>query len=163
MKEAIGYKKDLLAIVRKLAYKYELSKTVGDDYYEPDMMENLDQYMGEFSEKENTVVLRMEAKGLRYDNRTGNLEDLSVGDQVDLVRDYENPFNSNNFKLESRKGQSLGNCPAEFCNALAPLYDYGYATVLSTTVSYLEKIKERSRYAKQGIMFFEVRIKLKGV
>ena len=61
------------------------------------------------------------------------------------------------------KGDSLGNLPAELCNTLAPLYDAGYADIQSATVSYLEKIKERSRYAKQGILFVELNIRLRGI
>ena len=61
------------------------------------------------------------------------------------------------------KYESLGNLPAELCNALAPLYDSGCATILTSTVSYIEKLRERSRYAKQGDMFVELHIKMHGI
>lgn len=102
------------------------------------------------------------SEGLRYDNRTRNLEKMSVGDSVDIERDSGNLYNPNNFTIKD-KVYYLGNLPAELCNALAPLYDTGYATVLSSAISYIEKLKDRSRYAKQGVMFVELTIKLRGI
>lgn len=162
MADILEAKNNLMEYIKSLNRKYELSETVGDDYFEPGMMENLEQYKGEYDEVSNTVIIRVEAKGLRYDNRTQNLEKISIGDAVDVVRDPSNPFNSNNFMIN--KGvDSLGNLPADLCNVLAPLYDSGYAAVISSKVSYIEKLRERSRYAKQGVMFVEIEIKLRGV
>jgi hypothetical protein len=163
MADILQAKHDLLEFVNGLKYKYELSKTVGEDYYEPGMMENLEQYRGEYVEQVNMIFLRVESKGLRYDNQTQNLERVSVGDEVRIVRDNDNPFNSNNFAIKSNKNEALGNLPAELCNALAPLYDAGYATILTATVSYIERLKDRSRYAKQGVMFVELNIKMRGI
>ena len=162
MTDIVASKKDLLEFVSFLNQKFELSKTVELDYFEPGMMENLDQYKGEYDESNNMITLRVDAKGLRYDNRTQNLERLSVGEPVDIVRESGNLYNSNNFMIKNKK-YSLGNLPAELCNALAPLYDSGYATVLSAEVSYIEKLRDRSRYAKQGILFVELHIKLRSI
>lgn len=162
MTDIVSLKEDLLAFVESLNQKFELSKTVSEDYYEPGMMENLEQYKGEYDREANIIILRTEAKGLRYDNRTRNLEKMSVGDSVDIERDSGNLYNPNNFTIKD-KVYSLGNLPAELCNALAPLYDTGYATVLSSAISYIEKLKDRSRYAKQGVMFVELTIKLRGI
>lgn len=121
--------------------------TCGEEYFEPGMMENLDQYKGEYDETKNVIIIRVESKGLRYENRTQNLEKVSVNDSVYIKRESANAFNSNNFTIESEMGVTLGNLPADLCNALAPLYDSGYATILKSTVSYIEKLRERSRYA----------------
>ena len=160
MTDIVASKKDLLEFVSFLNQKFELSKTVEPDYFEPGMMENLDQYKGEYDESNNMITLRVDAKGLRYDNRTQNLERLSVGEPVDIVRESGNLYN--NFMIKN-KNYSLGNLPAELCNALAPLYDSGYATVLSAEVSYIEKLRDRSRYAKQGVLFIEMCIKLRSI
>ena len=162
MTDIVASKKDLLEFVSFLNQKFELSKTVEPDYFEPGMMENLDQYKGEYDECNNMITLRVDAKGLRYDNRTQNLERLFVGEPVDIVRESGNLYNSNNFMIKN-KNYSLGNLPAELCNALAPLYDSGYATVLSAEVSYIEKLRDRSRYAKQGVLFIEMCIKLRSI
>lgn len=162
MTNLINVKNELLDLVTKLNYKYELSKIVSVDYFEPGMMENLDQYMGIYDEYANVITLRTESKGLRYDNRTQNLEKMNVGDNVQIIREETNPFNSNNFMIKN-KNDSLGNLPAELCNALAPLYDAGYAIIQSAKISYLKKIKDRSRYAKQGVLFVEINIQLSGV
>jgi hypothetical protein len=150
----------LLEFVESINSKYELSESVDDTYFEPGMMENLEQYKGEYNPDTNTIILRVESKGLRYDNRTQNLEYVSVGDEVEIVRESENLYNSNNFIIKNRRG-SLGNLSAELCNILAPLYDSGYISILSSKVSYVEKIRERSRYAKQGVLFIELHIKLR--
>lgn len=163
MADILQAKQDLLEFVYGLNHKYELSKTVGDDYYEPGMMENLEQYRGEYVEQVNMIFLRVESKGLRYDNQTQNLERIAVGDELRIVRDINNLYNSNNFAIKSNKNESLGNLPADFCNAFAPLYDMGYATILKATVSYIERLKDRSRYARQGVLFVELQIKLRGV
>ena len=39
------------------------------------------------------------------------------------------------------------------CNVLAPLYDAGIVQVEAVTASYIEQLEERSRYAKQGVLF----------
>lgn len=162
MTDILNAKQELLEYIKSLDYKFELSKTVGPDYYEPGMMENLDQYRGEYDESSNIVTLRVETKGLRYENRTKNLERLSIGDSVEVLRDSANSFNSNNFTVKN-KNVSLGNLPEELCNVLAPLYDRGYAIITSSNVTYIERLRDRSRYAKQGVLFIEIVVKFIGV
>ncbi len=156
-------KQDLLIEINKLAHKFELSSAVPDDYFEPGMMENLDQYYGAYDESAQTIVLRTEVRGLRYEGRTPRLEMLSVGDPIAVVREPSNIYNSNNFMVNTTDGKSLGNMPAELCNAIAPLYDIGYLTIDGAYVSYLEKIQDRSRYAKQGILFIELTLRLRKI
>ena len=74
----------------------------------------------------------------------------------------DNPYNSNNFVLHTRRGQDVGNMPADLCNAVAPLYDSGDLIFVSASVSYVEPISKRSRYAKQAMLFVELRAKLTG-
>jgi hypothetical protein len=143
--------------------KLEFSREMTPDYYEPGLMENLEQYKGVYDEQSKQITIRCEVKGLRYDNRTSNLERVSVGDAVQIVRDEGNAFNSNNFSVNSKDGASLGHLPAELCNALGPLYDAGCASIISSVITYIEKIGQRSRYAKQGILFVELIIKLRGI
>lgn len=159
MKDPLFYK-ELLSVVARYAEKFELSKTVGPDYYEPGMMENLAQYKGIYDEQAKRITICCESKGLRYDNRTANLERVSVGDVVNVVRNPSNVSSSNAFAINSATGASLGFLPAELCDALAPLYDSGYAEVVSATVAYVEKIGQRSRYAKQGVLFVELIVRL---
>lgn len=163
MPDVIAQKEELIAEINKFQEKYELSKTVGEDYYEPGMMEFLDKYLGQYNEATNTAIIRTEIKGLRYENRTLRLDFLNVGDSVSIVREERNTFNSNNFMVQNERSESLGNLPAELCNAIAPLYDMGYVILGKAKVSYIEKIKERSRYAKQGILFIELQLKFRGI
>ena len=156
-------KEDLLRAVARLQEKKDLSALVGPDYYEPGEMENLDQYLGVFDEATNTITLRTDSKGLRYEERTPRLDYLSVGDAVQLVREPSNPFNENNIMILTEQGESLGSLSAELCNVIAPLADLGYAAIKDAHVCYVERIKDRSRYAKQGILFVEFQIVLIGI
>ncbi len=156
-------KQDLLTEINKLAHKFQLSSEIPDDYFEPGMMENLDQYYGSYDEATNTIILKTEVRGLRYEGRTPRLERLSVGDSVAVVREESNIYNSNNFMVNTTDGKSLGNMPAELCNVIAPLYDMGYLTIDNQAVSYLEKLQDRSRYAKQGVLFIRLMLHLRNI
>lgn len=153
-------KEALLEIVARLQEKKELSASVGPDWYEPGRMENLEQYLGQFEESTGTITIRTESKGLRYDERTPRLDYMAVGDPVQLVREPDNQFNTNNIRILSEKDEDLGNLPAELCNVIAPLLDSGRLMIQCAQISYLERIRERSRYARQGVMFIELIAKI---
>lgn len=153
-------KENLLKEIGKLHHRYELSKTVTPDYFEPGMMEYLDKSEGVFDEATGEILLRFEAKGTRYDGRTEHIEKLKIGDTVKVERDKGNNYNPNNFMLLTVKSNNVGNMPAELCNAIAPLYDNGCLTFESSVVSYVEPISKRSRYAKQAVLFVELKCKL---
>ena len=154
-------KKALLEAVAGLQEKKELAAAVGPDWYEPGRMENLEQYLGKYDESSGVITLRTDAKGLRYDERTPRLDYLAVGDPVRLVREPDNPFNANNIRFLSEDGEDLGTPSAALCNVIAPLWDAGALSVRSARVSYIERIRDRSRYARQGVLFVEIRMELK--
>ena len=149
-------KEKLLNEIGKLHHRYELSKTVGPDYYEPGMMEYLDQYDGRFDEETGQITLRFEVKGTRYEGRIEQIEKIEAGDKVLLIRESENTHNPNNFAVHTVKDNDIGNMPAELCNALAPIYDEGSLIITESRVSYVEPISKRSRFAKQAILFVEL-------
>lgn len=156
-------KADLLKAAADLQKKRELSGQVGPDYYDPGNMEYLDQYLGIYNAETNTVTIRTDAKGLRYEGRTQHLEDLSVHDAVQITREPQNPFNANNLMIQTETGESLGNLPANLCNLISPLLDLGFLSLKSAKVCYLERIRDRSRYAKQGVLFVEIVMVFHGV
>ena len=150
----------LLAEADKFMKKYELSKTVGPDYYEPGMMEHLDKYWGQYFPDRREFLLRFEVKGTRYAGRTEKIEKVQINDHLRVVRDRENAYNHNNFLLTTEKGQDVGTLPAELCNAIAPLFDSGQISFKEARVSYAQPISQRSRYAKQAILFVELNLQL---
>ena len=156
-------KEELLQAVARHQEKKELAASVGPDYFEPGNMENLEDYLGVYDKASNTITLRTDAKGLRYEERTPRLDLLEVGDPVQLIREPGNPFNDNNIMILNAQGESLGNLSANLCNVIAPLADLGYAELENAHVSHLERIKDRSRYARQGILFVEFQIVLHGI
>ena len=66
----IEMKENLLKELEKLHKRKELSKAVGPDYFEPGMMEYLDQSEGLYDTSTGEILVRFEAKGTRYDGRT---------------------------------------------------------------------------------------------
>ena len=156
-----GEQKELLLTeMARLHNRNQLSKEVGPDYFEPGMMEYLEQSDGVFDENTGILMIRFEAKGTRYDGRTEQIEKVKPGDIIRIERDPDNEFNRNNFSLLTTKGKNVGNMPAELCNAIAPLYDNGTLSIEKALVSYVEPISKRSRHAKQAILFVEMQAKL---
>lgn len=153
-------KENLLSEVDKLHQRHELAQSVSEDYFEPGLMEYLDQSEGVFDEACGEILIRFEVKGTRYEGRTEQIEKVTAGDAIQVIRDRENPFNPNNFTLLTAKGKNVGNMPAELCNAIAPLHDNGNLHFLGASVSYVEPISKRSRHAKQAVLFVELRMKL---
>ena len=153
-------KENLLNELNKLHKRNELSKAVGPEYFEPGMMEYLEQSEGLYNSLTGEVIIRFESKGTRYNGRTEQIEKVKIGDYIQIVREKENPFNSNNFVLHTRRGQDVGNMPAELCNAIASLFDAGMLNFISASVSYAEPISKRSRHAKQAMLFVELKAKL---
>ncbi len=149
-----------LSYVEEQHRKNLLSETTDPFDYDPGKTELLAQYDGSHDPMTGAVTLRTEIKGLRYENRSRHLETVAVGDVLDLRRDIQNIYNSNNFELFTPDGKTLGSLPAELCNLLAPLYDAGIAVIRSVHASYIEQLMERSRYVKQGVLFAELRIML---
>ena len=143
--------------IEKLHQRFELSKTIGPDYYEPGMMEYLDQSEGIYNESTGEFLIRFEARGTRYDGRTEMIEMVHTGDPVSIVREKENPFNANNFTLVTLHDRNVGNMPADLCNAVAPLYDNGELVFTDVKVSFVDPITKRSRHARQAVLFVEAK------
>ena len=153
-------KENLLLEIDRLHQRQELSKTVGADYFDPGMMEYLDQSEGIFRAETGEIRIRFEVKGTRYEGRTEQIEKVKTGDTVQLVRERENPYNTNNFMILTPKGKNLGNMSAQLCNVIAPLYDSGDLVFDGASVSFVEPISRRSRHAKQAVLFVELRMHL---
>ena len=148
---------NLIREVAKLKKRNELSNTVGPDYFEPGEMEFLDQSYGDYDESTGSIVIRFESKGTRYNGRTEQIENVKLNDFIEVTRDKENKFNSNNFLLLTKRGRDVGCMPADLCNAIAPLYDKGNLSFIEAKVSFDEPISKRSRHAKQAMLFVELK------
>ena len=153
-------KETLLVEVEKLHKRRVLADTVGPDYYEPGLMEYLDQSDGNFDETTGELIMHFESRGTRYDGRTEQIEKVHLHDEVIVARDAANPYNHNNFLLLTKKGHDVGNMPAELCNVIAPLFDEGSLVFESASVSFVEPISKRSRHAKQAILFVELKARI---
>ena len=150
----------LLVEVNKLHARKELSQTIEADYFEPGMMEYLDQSEGLYNNETGEVLLRFEVKGTRYEGRTEQIEKVQLHDDILVRRDEKNSFNANNFEVFTTTHKSLGYIPAELCNVIAPLYDSGELRLVKAHVSYVKPISKRSRHAKQAVLFVELKLRI---
>lgn len=153
-------KEQLFSEVEKLHKKYEMSQNMAPDFFEPIMLEYLDKFEGIIDRTKGEITVRFDSRGTRYDGRTEQIENIRCGEEVCVVRDPDNKFNSNNFMLFTAKGINIGNMPAELCNVIAPLYDAEKLSFIGAKVSFVDPISKRSRYAKQATLFVELIIKL---
>mgnify|MGYP001048962699 FL=1 len=55
------------------------------------------------------------------------------------------------------------NLSADLCNVISPLLDLGYLTIHDAHITYIERIRERSRYARQGVLFIQFQVQLHGI
>lgn len=150
-------KENLLQELAELHKRLELSRSVTEGYFEPGMMEYLEQSEGLYDPSTGEILIRFEAKGTRYEGRTEQIEKVSMKDTVQIVRDPNNPYNANNFIILTAKGKNLGTMPAQLCNVIAPLYDSGNLVFLGAEASFVEPISKRSRHAKQAMLFIELK------
>ena len=153
-------KESLFQEIEKLHQRQELSKTVQPDYFEPGMMEYLAQSEGIYNAKTGEILIRFESRGTRYEGRTERIEKVKLGSPVQILREQGNPYNPNNFTIVTAGGKNIGNMPAQLCNAIAPLYDTGKLRFLQSSVSFVEPISQRSRHAKQAVLFVQLHMQL---
>ena len=146
----------LLQEAEKLHQRHALAETLGPDHYEPGKMEYLEQSDGLWDRDSGSLTLRFASRGTRYDGRSEMIERLRIGDPITLQRDPQNPYNPNNFVLRTKRGEDVGNMPAELCNAVAPLYDAGALRFDRAAVSFVEPLSKRSRHARQAVLFVEL-------
>lgn len=155
--ELLNARGELLDYVKTLNCMYEQAQLTDESPYSPRMKQILNEYKGEYNEDSNTIVLKVESKGLDYEGRDANLKKVELGNELQIVREPTNDYNSNNFAIMINK-KSLGNLPAELCDALAPLYDTGHATISSSKASYIEQ--SNGEYYHTAVLFVEMEIKL---
>ena len=150
----------LLTQMQALQAKNAWKDAADNDYFEPDMPESPEQYGGDYDKATSMITLRFEVRGTRYEGRAERIEHVHAGDEICVVRDMQNAYNRNNFAIQTKDGFSVGNMPAELCNAIAPLYDIGALSIYRTAVSFVAPISKRSRYARQAVLFIELCLKL---
>lgn len=153
------YLDSLFNIVNAHHQIFEKSQNIPANYFEPGKMENIDQYEGVNDKNSKIITLKTPIKGLKYNDRSTVVESLNEGDKVIIERDNLNPYNSNNFVVKTVKMKEIGFLDASLCNCLAPLFDNKLINIVESSISYLERLSERSRYAVQAIVFVKLIIK----
>ena len=73
------------------------------------------------------------------------VRDMLIGDEVTLVRDAENVYDSNAIKVNSVDGTHLGFVEKEIAAEIAPLLDAGAEVKEAKVASFLSEIKPHLR------------------
>jgi hypothetical protein len=87
------------------------------------------------------IVQRSPLAGLRHYEAGGVWHDISPGDQLELVREPDNPYDANAVRIEWR-GRKLGYLPRRDNTAVARQLDRG--TALEARVARLKENRNRS-------------------
>lgn len=150
-------KEQLLIEIEKLHQIQESAKNSMPDPFEPDTMKNYsEEWDACYEENNGKILMSFEVQGTRYEGRTENIERIELGEAIEIIRDKTNAYNQNNFAIRDERGYDLGNMPAELCNAMAPLYDEGVLKIEKASVSYVEPLSQRRRYAKKAILYVKL-------
>lgn len=139
-----------------LQHRKELYENKKDDYFEPHMMEYLDQYDGYYNDETDAFTLKFKVMGTQYEGRIDEIEFLRKNESVLIKRDPANQFNKNNFAVLNADKKSIGNMPWKLCDALAPLYDNNNLLINHAKISYIEPLSKRNRHAMKPIVFIEL-------
>lgn len=113
-------------------------------------------YEGYYDETLNELVIIFETKGTLYNGRTKNIEEVKIGDPIQIIRDPQNKHNSNNFYLVTKNNKDVGNMPAEICDSLAPLYDNSEIIFTNAIASRVIPLSQRGPKDRKGILFVEL-------
>lgn len=111
---------------------------------------------GFFDFKHQDLFVNFEAAGTMYEGRTENIEDVNVGDSLQIIRDPQNEYNSNNFRILTEQGKDVGNMPAFICDAMAPHFDRGRLFFNDVIASYVEPLSKRGKIAKKGVLYVDL-------
>lgn len=132
----------------KKNFRFELPKKSDVDFY---IRQQYLLHRDNLSQAEKTNLLyqmeqiqmlpkRIKLKGTRYDGRSERIENVHIDDEVQLVREPENPHDANAINVRNHEG-SLGYVPKEFAAFLAPLMDAG-DLVLGAAVTAVTPLSE---------------------
>ena len=153
------YRKEFLAQVERISTGNLIVSQYGDNLM-PGLFKGEEYTGASYEEGSGKAVLRVEVMGTGYEGRTPRIERLSAGDRVEIVREPENEYNSNNLAVRNTNGESLGNLAAEIGNCLSPLIDDGAATVKKAKVSLVKTMADKGPRAKKADLYVEFEVKL---
>ena len=153
------YRREFLAQVERISTGNLIASQYGDNLM-PGLFKGEEHTGASYEEGSGKAVLRVEVMGTGYEGRTPRIETLSEGNRVEIVREPENEYNSNNLGVRNTNGESLGNLSAEISNCLSPLIDDGAATVKKAKVSLVKTMADKGPRAKKADLYVEFEVKL---
>lgn len=107
-----------------------------------------------YNQRIRTADICIKAVGTKYEGRPERISKMKVNDSVNIVREPDNQYNSNNLSVRNQKGESLANLPEELGNALSPVIDAGDAEITNAKIELLEfKRNTYSMYIALSVKF----------
>lgn len=95
-------------------------------------------------------LMDIELSGTKYEGRSARIENVKVGDIVQLVREPDNPYDSNAIDVRNAAG-SLGHIPSDIAELLAKRLDSGAVTAKAVVTEVLPK-SQRGKGAKKAVL-----------
>jgi ankyrin repeat protein len=99
-----------------------------------------------------------ELVGTGYEGRASNIENMNVGEQVELKRNPNNPHDSNAIEVLNILDQSLGHIPKDYAAVLAPALDQGLVYIESAEVLSVTPLSQRGQRAKSPLISVAVKL-----
>ncbi len=103
---------------------------------------------GEYDPARRVVHMSMRANGTTYEGRLERIERVRAGDSIRLVREKNNPHDEHCINIRNARGETLGLISPMWSRLIAPMVDWGLATLSQGRVSHVVPKSQRGRNAK---------------
>ena len=151
-------------IIRSMSIQNEGDQNDDSDFDQAEMSDDLFESEESFAEDDFSSTLspkdvirqlleeynEIEVSGTQYEGRSGRIENVQVGDKLELVREPNNAYDKNAISIQNDEG-SLGYLPRYFVKHLAPFLDLG-AVTCNAIVSEVLPCSKQSKGAKKAIL-----------
>lgn len=116
---------------------------------------------GSYNPSKNELILSIEVVGTAYEGRTDRIENVSINDEIILLREKDNKYNTKNIAVLNKNKESLGNLSENDCEYISPLIDSNILEIKKSKVSYVEPLSKRSKNCKKALLYIEITMSFK--
>lgn len=114
-----------------------------------------------FDENSNVIHIIAKVLGTQYESRKDNLKLINNDNEIKLIREPENIYNSNNIMVQDLDGNILGNLKAILCNTISPYIDSASFEISNAKGCKIEHLSETDIRCKDAIMYVDFDLVIK--
>lgn len=121
-----------------------------------------EKIFGEYNQQTMEVIINN--KVVRTDlfaNSNYLIENINMGDQLIIVREKTNKFDSNALLIKNKDDEPIGYLDYSSAQVLSPLIDKNELEIINIKAKYVEPLSKRSKKSKYGLLYFELKLKVK--